>query len=212
MGTTLLAMRYNEGVIVAADSQTSSNHIILNRAADKISMITNYIVCLRSGSSSDTQSIIDLVRNIVLKEQLQKQELIEVRVVAQIIRNICYERKSFLNCGLICAGWDNLHGGQVYIVIQGGTIFDSPIISSGSGSIFINSFCDINFKNCLNANKTKNLVIKAISLAIQKDGNSCRIIRLCKISNHGICSSYLNPTKIIKRILQCSLSNKIIVW
>ena len=42
------------GVIVASDSQTSSGFYISNRAADKITIITRNIVCLRSGSSADT--------------------------------------------------------------------------------------------------------------------------------------------------------------
>lgn len=200
MGTTLLAMRYDEGVIVAADSQTSSGYYISNGAADKISLISEYIVCLRSGSSADTQNIISLVRNIVLREQLQKQTPLEVRVVAQIIRNICYKRKSSINCGLICAGWDKLHGGQVYVIVQGGTILTTPIVSSGSGSIFTNSFCDINFKNNLTSKDSKKLAIKAISLAIQKDSNSSGIIRVCKITNQGICCSFLTPTKITKQL------------
>ena len=69
MGTTLIAIRYKDGVIVAADSQTSSGSYISNRASNKISIISDYIICLRSGSSADTQNMVDLVKNVVLKEQ-----------------------------------------------------------------------------------------------------------------------------------------------
>ena len=69
MGTTLIAIRYEDGVIVAADSQTSSGSYISNRASNKISTISDYIICLRSGSSADTQNMVDLVKNVVLKEQ-----------------------------------------------------------------------------------------------------------------------------------------------
>ena len=69
MGTTLIAIRYKDGVIVAADSQTSSGSYISNRASNKISTISDYIICLRSGSSADTQNMVDLVKNVVLKEQ-----------------------------------------------------------------------------------------------------------------------------------------------
>jgi len=199
MGTTLIAIRYKDGVIVAADSQTSSGSYISNRASNKISVISDYIICLRSGSSADTQNMVDLVKNVVLKEQLEKDMGLEVRAVAQLFRNLCYQRNLNSNCGFICAGWDPFHGGQVYSIVQGGTIISTPLASSGSGSIFINSFCDANFKEKMSKKETKNLCIKAISLAIQRDVNSSGIIRICEISRHGIKRNSLLPSKLIKK-------------
>ena len=199
MGTTLIAIRYKDGVIVAADSQTSSGSYISNRASNKISIISDYIICLRSGSSADTQNMVDLVKNVVLKEQLEKDVALEVRAVAQLFRNLCYQRNLKSNCGFICAGWDRFHGGQVYSIVQGGTIISTPLASSGSGSIFINSFCDANFKEKMCKKETKNLCIKAISLAIQRDVNSSGIIRICEISRHGITRNSLLPSKIIEK-------------
>jgi len=69
MGTTLIAIRYKDGVIVATDSQTSSGSYISNRASNKISVISDYIICLRSGSSADTQNMVDLVKSVVYEEQ-----------------------------------------------------------------------------------------------------------------------------------------------
>ena len=53
MGTTLMAMCHENGVIVASDSQTSSGFYISNRAADKITIITKlnsekYLIKLNS--------------------------------------------------------------------------------------------------------------------------------------------------------------------
>lgn len=196
MGTTLMAMCHENGVIVASDSQTSSGFYISNRAADKITIITRNIVCLRSGSSADTQNIVDFVKNILIKEQLERGTSFEVRAVAQLLRNICYKKKADLNCGLICAGWDTIHGGQVYVIIQGGTILATPYISSGSGSIFINSFCDTNYKENMEEKESEQYIIKSVSLAIQRDGNSSGIIRICKISKKGIFKKAIVPSKI----------------
>jgi len=199
MGTTLLAIRFNDGVVVASDSQTSSGFYISNRAADKISIISDNIVCLRSGSSADTQNIIDLVKNILLKEQLEKEQLFEVRAVAQLLRNICYRNKLKLNCGLICAGWDPHHGGQIYTIVQGGTLLNVPFTSSGSGCIFINSFCDVNYKDSMSETESENFTIKAVSLATQRDSNSSGIIRICRLSQKGISRKTVFPSKLIKQ-------------
>jgi 20S proteasome subunit beta 1 len=197
MGTTLIAMRYKYGVYVATDSQTSSGFYVSNRAADKISKLSEHVIVLRSGSSADTQNIVDLVRNIIKREEIEKEGFLEVRAIAQILRDICYDKKFKINCGFICAGWDKFHGGQIYSIIQGGTILTSPLISSGSGSIFINSFCDANFKDNMNDEETNNLIMKAVSLAIQRDANSGGLIRICKITNQGITKKSFFPSKLI---------------
>ena len=195
MGTTLLAMRYKDGVYVASDSQTSSGSYISNRAADKISPISDNIICLRAGSSADTQNIVDLVKNIILKEKIEREDQIEVRVVAQLLRNVCYMKKSTSNCGFICAGWDIFHGGQIYAIVQGGTLITIPFVSTGSGSIFLSSFCEANFKDNMNEKEIETLIIKAISFAIQKDANSSGFIRICKITEKGFFKRSVLPLK-----------------
>ena len=44
-----------------------------------------------------------------------------VKTAAQLFRKICYDNKDKLMAGIICAGWDEHKGGQVYAVTLGGT-------------------------------------------------------------------------------------------
>jgi len=53
-GTTIMAVTYDGGVLIGADSRTSSGAYIVDRAADKIDLIHDKIFCLRSGSAADT--------------------------------------------------------------------------------------------------------------------------------------------------------------
>ena len=133
---------------------------------------------------------------LIEKEYLEREKLFEVRAVAQLLRNICYKNKTNLNCGLICAGWDTIHGGQIYAIIQGGTIITTPFLSSGSGSVFINSFCDANYKENMEEQESEQFIVKSVSLAIQRDGNSSGIIRICKISRQGISRKAIFPSKV----------------
>jgi len=61
-GTTIIAAEYNGGVILGADTRTSSGSLIVHRLSNKITGVSDYICCLRSGSSSDTQAITDMVK------------------------------------------------------------------------------------------------------------------------------------------------------
>lgn len=62
MGTTIIAMHYRDGVILAADSRTSSGPIVVNRVARKITRILPNVFMLRSGSAADSQMLSLIVR------------------------------------------------------------------------------------------------------------------------------------------------------
>lgn len=62
MQTTIMACTYDGGVIMGADSRTSTGTYVANRVSDKITALHDYIYACRSGSAADTQAISDYVR------------------------------------------------------------------------------------------------------------------------------------------------------
>ena len=58
-GTTILAISYDGGVVVGADSRVSTGTYISNRASDKITPLSDNVYLLRSGSAADTQAVAD---------------------------------------------------------------------------------------------------------------------------------------------------------
>lgn len=60
-----MAFVFDKGVLVGADSRTSSGQYIADRVSDKLEFIHDRIFCLRSGMSSDTQTIARIVRNFL---------------------------------------------------------------------------------------------------------------------------------------------------
>lgn len=60
--TTIMAVQYEDGVIMGADSRTTTGAYIANRVTDKLTRVTDYIYCCRSGSAADTQAIADIVK------------------------------------------------------------------------------------------------------------------------------------------------------
>ena len=61
--TTIMACQFEGGVIVAADSRTTTGSYIANRVTNKLTPVHNRIICCRSGSAADTQALADIVAN-----------------------------------------------------------------------------------------------------------------------------------------------------
>jgi 20S proteasome subunit beta 1 len=57
-----MAATFDGGVVLGADSRTTTGSYIANRVSDKITPVYHNIYCCRSGSAADTQAIADYVR------------------------------------------------------------------------------------------------------------------------------------------------------
>ncbi len=57
-----MAVEFDGGVVIGADSRTSSGVYVANRVSDKLTEISDRIFCCRSGSSADTQATADQVK------------------------------------------------------------------------------------------------------------------------------------------------------
>ena len=57
-----MAVTYDGGVIMGADSRTSTGTYVANRVSDKITALHDFIYACRSGSAADTQAVSDYVR------------------------------------------------------------------------------------------------------------------------------------------------------
>lgn len=199
LGTTLIAFLNQDNIFIATDSHTSVNNLISNRVSDKISILNNHIVCCRSGTTADTQFIIDNL-NIFLKRLANEtKKEINVRSVVQILREMCYQDDKESNYGFIIAGWDSVHGCQIYIINQGGSVLRKSLLLAGSGSFLINSFCESNYNKKMNYFRSKEFILQAISIAMIYDTNTGGAIRFCCINKKGIKKETIIPNINIKR-------------
>jgi len=69
-----------------------------------------------------------------------------VRSAAAVFKDICYNYRDQMSAGIIVAGWDSRHGGQVYSVPIGGMVLRQPVSIGGSGSTYIYGYVDATFK------------------------------------------------------------------
>lgn len=62
LGTTIMAVEFDKGVVIGADSRTTTGSYIANRVTDKLTPLHDRIFCCRSGSAADTQAVADIVK------------------------------------------------------------------------------------------------------------------------------------------------------
>ncbi|KAI9192734.1 hypothetical protein LWI28_027149 [Acer negundo] len=186
MGTTIIGVTYNGGVVLGADSRTSTGMYVANRASDKITELTDNVYVCRSGSAADSQIVSDYVRYFLHQHTIQLGQPATVKVAANLIRLIAYGNKNMLQTGLIVGGWDKYEGGKIYGVPLGGTLIEQPFAIGGSGSSYLYGFFDQAWKEGMTKEEAEQLVVKAVSLAIARDGASGGVVRTVTINSEGV--------------------------
>jgi 20S proteasome subunit beta 1 len=114
-----MAVEFDGGVVIGADSRTSTGTYVANRVTDKLTRITDKIYCCRSGSAADTQAIADIVSYSTYYSENQSGEDARVSDVAAEFRGFGYRYRDSIMAGIIVAGYDDVNGGQVYSVPLG---------------------------------------------------------------------------------------------
>lgn len=196
LGTSIMAVAYDGGVVLGADSRTSTGSYVANRASDKLTPVSDFIYCCRSGSAADTQAIVEIAQYYLSYHSVETDAPPLVNTAANVLRNLCYTNKARLMAGLIIGGWDPVEGGQVYCISLGGAKVRQPFSIGGSGSTYIYAYCDANFRQGMNKEECQAFVKSALSHAMARDGSSGGIVRLCTIDSTGCQLAFVDASEL----------------
>ncbi|KAL6765472.1 nucleophile aminohydrolase [Haematococcus lacustris] len=185
MGTTIMCVSYKGGVILGADSRTSTGSYIANRTTDKITPLADNVYILRSGSAADTQAVASYVQLYIAQSQAENNAPITVRAAAHMAMQMAYGNKDMLQAGLILGGWDKDEGPAVWAIPLGGTLIKVPYAIGGSGSAYIYGFCDKYFRPDMSEAEAKDFVVRAVGHAMARDASSGGCIRTVTIDANG---------------------------
>lgn len=184
LGTSIMAIKIKDGVILGADSRTTTGAFIANRVTDKLTHLHDQIWCLRSGSAADTQAVCDAAhQNLQLYAQQTGSP--GVRVAAGLLQEICYANKEQLSAGLIVAGVSAKGGAKVYSIPLGGSVHEAEYAIGGSGSTYIYGYCDSYFRSGFTEEEGIQFVTGALKQATKWDGSSGGVIRMVILTPRG---------------------------
>jgi len=186
MGTTIMAMTFAGGVVMGADSRTSTGSYVANRVSDKLTPVHDRIYCCRSGSAADTQAVSDIVRYYLDAHSIELGRRPLVKTAANLFQELCYNNKGRLLASIICAGWDEKDGGSVYALPLGGSMVKQDWAIGGSGSTYVYGFVDANYRKGMSKGECQEFVARAVAHAMARDGSSGGVIRLATIDASGV--------------------------
>lgn len=202
-GTTCLALRFDGGVIIAADKRMSAGYRV--GKAKKIHMLTkdkdDKIMGLAiAGLVSDAMSLVDLMRSELKLYKFENGYPATTNVAATLLGVILhsgYRRYQPYWTQLIVAGQDK-NGGVIFSVDPSGAVSKDDYIVIGSGSLFALSKIEDSWKEGLTKDEAKALAIRAIKLAASRDLYTGDGIMINIITEDGVEKDDIDFTPVIQ--------------
>lgn len=204
MGTTIVAVRTKQGVVIGADTRTSVGVMVSNRYANKLSFVyqdgpVSCVLC-RSGSAADTQYLADEAqwefRSRALRYGMTKPSVSQIaRWFRYVVMNGSY------SASLLCVGYDPQDGGRIYSILPSGSLIEEQVYATGgSGSTYIIGLMDKTLKtmddnNLMEEKEAIDFVTESIQAAMERDHSSGGFARLVVMNRDGARELTVLPKK-----------------
>jgi len=167
-GTTTLALKCKDGVIMATDQRATMGNLIANSNVQKVYPISDYIGMTISGLVGDAQLMIRFMKSEIAVYEMEKGARMSVQTAATMLGSVI--RQGFYLAPLI-AGVDST-GGHVFSVDGAGGVLEDEYSSSGSGSIVAYGVLETLYRPNLTKDKAIDVAISGINAARRRDNYS----------------------------------------
>lgn len=184
-GTTIVGIKYNNGVVLCADTRSTSGPVVADKNCKKIHTIAPKIMCCGAGTAADTRR----VTRMASKElQLFSYKHMRDPYVSHCERTICDYLHNYggqIEAALVLGGIDS-NGPVLYSISPNGYSSSPDFTSLGSGSLAAISIIESRFKKNMTKEEALQLGVDAIKAGILNDLYSGSNVDVCVIDSEGV--------------------------
>ncbi len=167
-GTTTVGIKVKDGVVLAADTQASLDHMVETLNIRKVLPITDRIAITTAGSVGDVQALARMLEAEARYYQFTWNRPMTTRAMANLLSNILNENKFFPYMVQIIIGGYVDEPTLANLDPLGGLVFDD-YTATGSGSPFAIAVLEDGFRKDMSVEEAKELAIRAVKTAGKRD-------------------------------------------
>jgi proteasome beta subunit len=170
-GATVVGTSYNNGVVLAAEKRISFGNFVVNKNIKKTFSVTDHVGAACAGMVADMQVLVRQVEALSKIRRLETRRSVPPNSVAKLMSVIMFERRYFpLLTQVIVGGIDSKP--EIYTLDPLGSVLPDDYAAVGTGAEMALGIMDAEFKPNMTEEKAKELAVRAIRSAIQRDAAS----------------------------------------
>ncbi|AJT76475.1 proteasome core particle subunit beta 2 [Saccharomyces cerevisiae] len=177
-GTTIVGVKFNNGVVIAADTRSTQGPIVADKNCAKLHRISPKIWCAGAGTAADTEAVTQLIGSNIELHSLYTSR--EPRVVSalQMLKQHLFKYQGHIGAYLIVAGVDPT-GSHLFSIHAHGSTDVGYYLSLGSGSLAAMAVLESHWKQDLTKEEAIKLASDAIQAGIWNDLGSGSNVDVC---------------------------------
>mmetsp|Transcript_42464 Transcript_42464/g.117160 ORF Transcript_42464/g.117160 Transcript_42464/m.117160 type:complete len:243 (-) Transcript_42464:118-846(-) len=172
-GATVIGLKYNGGVMMAADTLASYGSSARYKDVSRVSKVGKYTLLGASGEMSDFQYLGNLLAELDLEDYLHEDGCsMGPHEYAAYIGRVMYNRRSKMNPlfnQFVVAGKKENQDPLLAFVDHQGTYFEENYVATGFGSHLATPLLRLEWKPELTADEAKALIVKCLQLCFYRD-------------------------------------------
>jgi proteasome beta subunit len=174
-GTTVVAIRYAEGVVMAGDRRATSGNLISHRSIEKVFPADRWSGVAIAGAAGPAMEMVKLFQlQLEHYEKVEGQSLSlegKANQLSQMVRNHLPAAMQGLAVVPLFAGYDTRRGiGRLFQYdVTGGRYEENDYATSGSGGLHAATVVKLGFAEDLDRLATIDLALKALVTAADED-------------------------------------------
>ena len=183
-GATVVGISYNAGVLLAAEKRVSFGNFVVNKSIKKTFPVTKYVGAACAGMVADMQVLVRQVEALAKIRKLETRRNVPPNSVAKLMSVIMFERRYFpLLTQVIVGGIDSKP--EIYTLDPLGSVLPDEYAAVGTGAEMALGVMDADYKPAMTEEKARELAVRAIKSAIQRDAASGDGIDILYVTKAG---------------------------
>ena len=170
-GATVVGISYNDGVILAAEKRVSFGNFVVNKNIKKTFSVTDRVGAACAGMVADMQVLVRQVEALAKIRKLETRRDVPPNSIAKLMSVIMFERRYFPLLTQVIVGGIN-EKPEIYTLDPLGSVLPDEYAAVGTGAEMALGIMDAEFKSNMTEEKAKDLAVRAIRSAIQRDAAS----------------------------------------
>lgn len=184
-GATIVGIVYGDGVILGADRRAAYGTFVVSKSVKKLYRITPKIGLASAGLISDVQTIVRELNYYARMFQYNTSREITAKALSKLLSNILFANRLYPLITQTVIGGFTLNSHGIYVLDALGSVIEDKYAATGSGTEIALGILEAEYRDKMNRIEAKELALKAIRTALQRDSASGNGIDLLILDKAG---------------------------
>lgn len=195
-GTTIAGVIFKDGVVLGADTRSTSGSTVADKNCEKIHFIAPNVYCCGAGTAADTENVTGMISSQLELHRYALQRQTRVVTAMTLLKSHLFKYQGQVSAALVLGGVD-VAGPHLFTVYPHGSTDALPYATMGSGSLNAMAVFESGFRDDMSRKDAIALVSAAIRSGIYNDLGSGSNVDICVIeANDKV--DYLRNTEFLQ--------------